>query len=66
MRNWSKVHHQKMKAIYGTENIRGGIPSDVALRLSARRTRNPQLSKSQLREQAQQAWTEWNATRRSS
>jgi hypothetical protein len=24
MRNWSKVHHQKMKTIHGTENIRGG------------------------------------------
>jgi hypothetical protein len=64
MRNWSKLHQQKMKATYGTENIRGGIPADIMLPRYPRR--KPQPSKEQLRLEAARAVIEWSATARSS
>jgi hypothetical protein len=65
MRNWTKLHQQKMKTTYGTESIRGGVPADIVLPAYPRQ-RKPPPSKEELRALAAQALIDWNATRRSS
>jgi hypothetical protein len=67
MRNWTKVNQRKLKESHGSEDVAGRrLPSDIYDLPGMRKPMLPPPSKEQLRKQAMQAWTEWNATRRTS
>ena len=61
--------HERRNAIdrmrkFGSEGIRGGMPSGIII--GSTRPTMPQMTKADMRQQADAAWRTWSATRTSS
>jgi hypothetical protein len=61
MRNWLRANQQKLKQTNGAEDIAGRrLPGDIYDLPGMRRPFKPRPSKAAMREEATQAWMEWN------